>query len=375
MDRSPWVLGRVCGRWRSISILLSTLWSHIDANIPVPILMAHLQRSKGCGLHIELIYSDTEALRHLVDHCTRWETVDIRMGVDMLPILEAVHGNLPVLRQLKYTDDTGVGVCQAFEVAPRLSSVIIHGKASLLRLPLAQLTRFRERIPKIDNLGRLGCARNLVELSLTNSVSTPLALARTGGQPTAALILEFPRLRVLYVEDGEFLDFLLLPMLEDINVSKTFSRLTSLIDRSSCNLRRITIGVWQPGIAPILDRAPNLLEIRVVDDAEGLITVLTPPQPGSTLQPCCPKLISVSVFSFSTDSERLASLLAQMVESRLRSVACSNISRCTVLDLRLKTDNFAPEALQKIRNLGTDAKWLPDKIAKHGLLDWRNEYP
>ncbi|KAJ6479314.1 hypothetical protein C8R47DRAFT_1286170, partial [Mycena vitilis] len=26
MDRSPWVLGRVCGRWRSISIFLSTLW-------------------------------------------------------------------------------------------------------------------------------------------------------------------------------------------------------------------------------------------------------------------------------------------------------------------------------------------------------------
>ncbi|KAJ6541554.1 hypothetical protein B0H19DRAFT_864171, partial [Mycena capillaripes] len=26
IDRSPWMLGRVCSRWRAISISLSTLW-------------------------------------------------------------------------------------------------------------------------------------------------------------------------------------------------------------------------------------------------------------------------------------------------------------------------------------------------------------
>ncbi|KAJ7622661.1 hypothetical protein DFH06DRAFT_1105207 [Mycena polygramma] len=378
MERSPWVLDRICSRWRTISIFLPTLWSHIDANLPLPILMAHLQRSKGCGLHICLIYSDTEALRQLVDHCTRWESVDIRMGVDMLPILEAVHGNLPMLRQLKYTDDTGVGFCQAFETAPRLSSVIIHGKASLLRLPWEQLTKLRERIPRIDDLSRLGCARNLVELSLTNSISMQLALARTGGPPES-LILEFPCLRLLHVEDGEFLDFLLSPMLEDIYIHKNISPLTSLIDRSSCSLRRIAFLQGEAAEAvPILDHTPNLLEIRFACNAsntESLISHLTiPSQPVSDLPPPCPELISISVCFFVTDCEHLSSLLVQMLESRLHSTACSNLSSCTVLNLCSKTDGFAPQALQRIRSLGSDAKWMSES-AKHGLVDWRNEYP
>ncbi|KAJ7847551.1 hypothetical protein B0H13DRAFT_1646086, partial [Mycena leptocephala] len=33
-ERSPWILGRVCSRWRAISLSLATLWSNIDSSFP-----------------------------------------------------------------------------------------------------------------------------------------------------------------------------------------------------------------------------------------------------------------------------------------------------------------------------------------------------
>ncbi|KAJ7622652.1 hypothetical protein DFH06DRAFT_1143262 [Mycena polygramma] len=347
--------------------------------------MAHLQRSKGCGLDVRLTCSDTGALQSLVDHCTRWRTVYIRMGADMLPILEPVHGNVPMLRYLEYTGcpvGTGSGFCRALETAPRLSSAVIRGKASLLRLPWAQLTKLCQRIPNLNALSRLGFARNLVELSLTNLLSTQLSLARARGLSKSS-VLELPCLRMLYVDDGEFLDFLRLPMLEDIFVNQNLPSLISLIDRSSCSLRRITSDDSQyEEVVPILNHAPNLLEIRFAyndSDVESLISHLTvPSQPGGDLQPPCPELISISLCFSVTDSERLSSLLVQMFESRLHSTACSNLSSCTIFDWFSKTDDrSAARVVQRLRDLGTDAKWLPERsvIDKDPTPEWRNGYP
>ncbi|KAJ7886910.1 hypothetical protein B0H13DRAFT_2043533, partial [Mycena leptocephala] len=311
-ERSPWILGRS----------LATLWSNIDSSFPHPVLMEQLQRSKGSRLTIRLIYSDTAALGPLVDCSSRWETVDIQMGVNMLPILDRIHGKVPMLRQLKYTDSTGVGSSRAFEIAPNLSSVILNGKASL-RLPWTQLSRLRQRIPKIDDLNQLGSARNIVELSLTNSISPALALARTLGLTES--MLEFPHLRVLYIEDGEFLDYLVLPSLEDISISRSPSSL--------CRLRKLTSIDPLGKVLPILDHAVTLLEMRLMLSN----TAQSPPfLPYHTFRSQC-------------------SLFVQMVESRLLSAACPNLSSpCR----------------------GTDVEWLAEKPARRrAFIDWVDEYP
>ncbi|KAF7341010.1 hypothetical protein MSAN_02086500 [Mycena sanguinolenta] len=324
-DTSPWVYGRVCSRWRTLSTSLPTLWSHIEPYLPVPLLMTQLDLAKGCGLTIRLIYSETEAVDPLIACCRRWETVDIQMGVKTLAILERVHGKLPMLRDLKCSDSTGVGFCAAFEIAPNLSSATIVGKASL-RLPWPQLARLSQRIPQIEGLSQLGSACNLVELSLTNSVPLSLALARTDG--LSELILKFPLLRRLYIEDGEFLDFLVLPALEDLHISRHAMSLISLIDRSSCSLQKIISFDSEVDVIPIFVGAPTLHEIRLVvrsdPDLERLLSYLTIHSDSDIdFRPPCPELRAFAVYRDLNEHQSM--LLAHMVESRLRSRACSNL--------------------------------------------------
>ncbi|KAJ6457234.1 hypothetical protein C8R45DRAFT_564575, partial [Mycena sanguinolenta] len=330
-DRTPWVYSRVCSRWRTLSTSLPTLWSHIETRVsyrevPLPLLMAQLDLAKGCGLTICLIYSETQVFDLLLACCSRWGSVDFDMDAKMLAILERVRGKLPMLRDLKCSGATGVGCCTVFENAPNLSSVTICGTASL-RLPWQQLTRLSQRIPQIDGLTQLGSARNLVKLSLTNPVPLSLVSARASGL-SSELILEFPLLRRLYIEDGEFLDFLVLPILEDIHICRRAMSLTSLIDRSSCRLQTIT-SLDEIEVIPVLDRAPTLREIRLVvrsdPDRERLLSYLTiPSDPGIDFQPPCPELRAIAVYR--DLNKHQSTLLAQMVESRLRSSACSSLT-------------------------------------------------
>jgi hypothetical protein len=155
-----------------------------------------IKRSKGCSLTAVLFESKT--LLKLMDFSSRWETVDIhmgnpRVGDDMLTALDGslVHGKVPMLRRLTCWNSSSATSCAAFQVAPNLSTVLIHGKhGKRLQLPWAQLTRLRQQIPKIKNLSLLGSARNLVALSLTEpDIPLPLSV----GQPE--LIVEFPLLR------------------------------------------------------------------------------------------------------------------------------------------------------------------------------------
>ncbi|KAF7347142.1 hypothetical protein MVEN_01468600 [Mycena venus] len=377
IDRSPWVLGRVCSQWRAISVSLSTLWSDVDSSLPLPVLMSQLERSKGCGLTIRLIYSETEALDPLIDCSTHWETVDIEMGVNMLPLLDRVYGKVPMLRHLKCRDSTGVGSCTSFQIAPNLSTVIINGKA-MLRLPWMQLTRLRQRVPSIDDLTQLGSARNLVELSLTNTVSLSLSLARARELPEA-VILELPLLRVLYIEDGEFLNFLLLPALENIYISKRPSSLAAFIDRSMCRLRKFTI--IDPDVSTVirvLDCASTVIELRLqltTKHPGPFVSYLTVPSSfNADSRPPCPELRSLSLCTNVLDDHQ-SSQVVRMVESRLHSSACSSLSICRILDLEnSKLVDYAYKTLDELRGGGIDAEWLPEKSARRRLIDWREEY-
>ncbi|KAJ7236055.1 hypothetical protein B0H12DRAFT_131581 [Mycena haematopus] len=323
-DYSPWVYGRVCSRWRTLTLSLPTLWSHIDTKIPLALLTAQLRLSKGCGLTIHTFYSDIEALHSLVDCSDRWEVVNIQMGVKTLATLDRVHGKVPMLRELRCSDCTSVGSCTAFQIAPNLSSVNITGTASL-QLPWAQLTKLRQEIPEVDGLSQLGSARNLVELSLTHWVEPSLALARTNG---LSELLEFPHLRLLYIDDGEFLDFLVLPALEDIHIARHTQPLASLIDRSLCRLRKLTTYIdMNFDIIPVLERAPTLLKIEIYKDPdlERLLSYLTiPPDSDIDFRPPCPELHTLLYYYDLNEHQSI--LLAQMIESRLRSSACSNLS-------------------------------------------------
>ncbi|KAJ7847552.1 hypothetical protein B0H13DRAFT_83889 [Mycena leptocephala] len=221
-----------------------------------------------------------------------------------------------------------------------------------------------------------GSARNLVELSLTNSISPALALARTLGLTES--VLELPHLRVLYIEDGEFLDYLVLPSLEDINISRSPSSLTSLIDRSLCRLRKLTSIDPFGKVLPILDHAVTLLEMRLMLSNTGLNRLLSyltiPSDVDDGFRPPCPTLHSISLCN--ALDEHQCSLFVQMVESRLLSAACPNLS-CRILNLgHSKLDVHVVDTLDKLRGRGTDVEWLAEKPARRrAFIDWVDEYP
>ncbi|KAK7026271.1 hypothetical protein R3P38DRAFT_2778277 [Favolaschia claudopus] len=371
MDRSPWVLGRVCSRWRSISIGYAKLWTQVDTELPRPLLEMQLERSAHSPLSVRLLYSDVDDCQPLISRSNRWESANLQMGVRMLASLEPIHGQLPLLRRLKCTDSTGVGTCVAFQVAPNLTTFILTGKPTL-ELPWAQLTRLQQRIPSMNNFDQLDCARNLVELSLTHPVPRSLLLQRASEE--AVRVLEFPCLRKLYIEDGQFLVFMDLPALEDIYVRDTASHLRELIDRSFCSLLRVTSMDEVFDFISVLTRSPALLELRIKPLHDRLAILIPALTVEHGFEPLCPKLSSISL-GISPDINRSRGLV-NMIDSRLHCASCSPIRVCHIIDTyNPSAPQHASATLAELTHRGTTAEWLVQKPAARRMDEWREEFP
>ncbi|KAJ7637461.1 hypothetical protein B0H17DRAFT_1339549 [Mycena rosella] len=384
--RSPWVLGRVCSRWRSINLSLSTLWSNIDSGQPLPIAQAHLERSNACGLKIRLGYVDARIIGLLTDCSSRWETVDLGVGMGMLPILDRINGRVPMLRELKYHPIhrggplAGESSCRALQVAPKLSRVTITGYMTgayvSLHLPWPQITRLQLQIFDTEGLSQLASACNLGELSLTGRMYSVLSSARP---PPRASMIELPCLHTLSVEDGEFLDFLILPVLEDICVSRNAKSLPSLIDRSLCSIRTFTGAMeWDylpfQDLVPILDRTPKLLEMRL-GRFHGLVFLaahLTIPSDCDTnFRAPCPELRAVCFWNIT--AQRECSLVVEMVESRAEKTMCSALSLSIHTLGRRRLNAHECVARDRLSARGTNVEWLC--LRSDRMDSWKNWYP
>ncbi|KAJ7433679.1 hypothetical protein B0H11DRAFT_2259182 [Mycena galericulata] len=390
--RSPWLLGRVCSRWRALSLHLPELWTTIDRNIPLAMVKAHLDRSHPHPLTVELGYSDSGSVELLVQYAARWESADVEMRAFMGPALVGIHGRLPRLRRLKYNDNNGFRGFGAFAVAPALRDVALSGKASLA-LPWGQLERLNMKLSDSAGLADLRLACNLVELTVTG---------RPPGQaPTAMIsttIMELPRLRTLLIKDGGFLKHLLLPALEDCYVSMELSAVPALLERSACTLRRFTTDVQcQPGdIFAIIERAPALVELRVtaVTEIHVLLAALTI-SPNAYERPMLPALRTL-VVSNVADAAACAQVRALM-ESRRRSSGnshsnnsenntnsntnnpnpCPELSLCVFDWIKWGADLnlHVLETLGVLREKGFDVEWFSGPQSMERYRSWRVGYP
>ncbi|KAJ7448362.1 hypothetical protein FB451DRAFT_1147590 [Mycena latifolia] len=134
-ERSPWVLGRVCSRWRAISQSLPALWTNIDRKIPLKMLKVHLDRSIPYLLTVEVGFSEAGS-QCLIACSERWETADVEMRPFMEEALAEVQGRLPALRRLKYNDNNGWRSFEAFAIAPALRDVALAGMSARASLDL-----------------------------------------------------------------------------------------------------------------------------------------------------------------------------------------------------------------------------------------------
>jgi hypothetical protein len=111
-------------------------------------LIEQIKRSKGCSLIADLFESKT--LLTLMNFSSRWQTVytqigNIMVGDDMLTVLDGglIHGKV---RRLMCWDSSSAASCAAFQIAPKLSTILLYEKyGEGLQLPwaAAQLTRLR----------------------------------------------------------------------------------------------------------------------------------------------------------------------------------------------------------------------------------------
>ncbi|KAJ7284372.1 hypothetical protein C8J57DRAFT_1497300 [Mycena rebaudengoi] len=279
MSLSPWILTRICSRWRDITLSLPVLWAQIHLfgvrRTKRAILVAQLERSSPCHLVIALTskFYDVEAFSLLTEYSERWYAITLSLRAWNTPLLDNVSGCMPLLFSLTYYD--AIAACTAFEAAPRLRQVINRSFShSHPPVPFAQLVRLRHPIPRTElATNPLRLADSLTQLSLTSLVWSPFP--RDADNP-----ITLPRLSVLFIRNGLFLDHMVLPALEDIWVGENALALMSLVRRSSCRLRKLlTPRTSSAETISFLAQNSSLFELYCTDFEMNIVSRLALPSP------------------------------------------------------------------------------------------------
>ncbi|KAJ7138214.1 hypothetical protein C8R44DRAFT_341786 [Mycena epipterygia] len=255
---SPWVLTHVSSHWRAVSLSTPSLWSLIVVDFsheppyPLPMVKAHIQRAHLLKIHF---YGGNESdsrpqieiFRCLVEHSVRWQDFCVCLTPDLLPLLTGLRNRLTSLRRLwlEWTDresQTGVDYIDCFERAPSLVDVAIYNEYRYVPtlLPSHQLTQYDIDGPWEMHRGILQQTPNLVQARIyTDFDDEPWS--DTGE------IIHLLRLQRLLVSHEEILNFLRVPVLQEIAL-KAYEEedlnhllLDPFMLRSGCTLRHLQL--------------------------------------------------------------------------------------------------------------------------------------
>lgn len=108
VNHGPWVLSRVCRRWRHVSIpLCPSIWASMLIKVtdddPTPLLTTALSYSANCRLDFSIIdisinmSANTEPFDELVSQSKRWRSADFNGLPWQMERLLLVRGNVPNL--------------------------------------------------------------------------------------------------------------------------------------------------------------------------------------------------------------------------------------------------------------------------------------
>ncbi|KAJ6533413.1 hypothetical protein DFH09DRAFT_1092453 [Mycena vulgaris] len=155
VKKGVWILGHICGYWRSIALSTPDLWTFCRF-----ISGTQTKNAPGLTLSIRLDYQG-ERTNLIVGHpsllvldrflarCTQWADVELHLPDFFYTIMDSVRNNLPILRKLKiiagpslYGFEITVPI---FSAAPELRELsLIHFERWSLRMeiPWYQLTAY-----------------------------------------------------------------------------------------------------------------------------------------------------------------------------------------------------------------------------------------
>ncbi|EEB89405.1 hypothetical protein MPER_12498 [Moniliophthora perniciosa FA553] len=288
--RSPWVLGQVCRRWRSLTLSLPQFWTYFDIGWKYaddvteydsqlePLLALQLQRCRDLPLTVSYYgegaddpyASNQRLLMVLCSRSFQWANVTIRGDIAGFNHLLPYRGLFPYLQQLHlYMEedewDDEDEEAYVFQDAPSLRQVTIAGDhaaftSTSAQLPWTKITHYTSKefdevqykllnnvhfrlLPGMSNLK--ACCLDCVDAMA--GVDDPIEA------PRAPLKLSFLHTLILTCREteesepssiGQLLDWLILPNLQCLkllNGFRTPDPLLGLLQRSSCTLLELEI--------------------------------------------------------------------------------------------------------------------------------------
>ncbi|KAJ7631603.1 hypothetical protein DFH06DRAFT_1438742 [Mycena polygramma] len=284
MARSPWVLTRICSRWRKIAISLPSLWTTITlahfqdpgCTSPLDMLKTELLRSANAPLSIivppfhepSLLEELALALTLVLESSARWESLEIPTGAIFC---KTFSGQVPLLRKLyigggrsRPVHSVGQHAQPRVLVAPALRDIALHGSPFPLVLPWAQMTRYEAVSTWSDHLAVLPLMVQLREAHLC------LKETKLPSQLEKRVVI--PTLRKLYLRGADCYptipDNLVVPALEDLWIDgEQVEYLDAFpwLRHSPCRLKRLAIATEAPAacIIEFFRCFPTITELTI----------------------------------------------------------------------------------------------------------------
>ena len=297
IDEFPWVLGRVCSRWREIMMDTPAFWTNVRTNLKNYYLcdsrrqpmQTVIQRSKTVPIDLK-IESDPNVAQATVTGVARLlfglrdkiESLELMMPFEHFQFMEAEikSSALTVLKKLhlgypmeynsskKYLQKDNVNV---FATAPRLKQVTICGGGTdfpdKFNLPWRQLEVVEQYLARGDQV--LQCISNCPNMHT-------LYVYETYGMRTDLTILRHDVLRCVSLGEVLLLDYLELPSLVKLTIGYNSTlrspfdayaaRLERFLGRCGSNLETLVIGhipFENKGLVPILRQTPRLKKFKI----------------------------------------------------------------------------------------------------------------
>ncbi|KAJ7218715.1 hypothetical protein C8J57DRAFT_273803 [Mycena rebaudengoi] len=253
VDSSPWLVGRICSRWRKIALDLPELWTTVsihklsEGTDAHPSLLLYrlemlLQRSANQPLHLHLGFppsylaalTSVEVHEVLVDSSLRWETVQAA-SIWFSPDgpMDRIKGRLDNLKSLSFFDSPPHG--ELFADAPQLRR-LISTEAFASDFPWTQLTYLDSILNTFSEFTRI--LPQLVNIVECHIIGRGWEEDDTVTHDTITL----PALQKLYLDGMPLPPSLITPWLTHITMSLQYlDTLPHVVSRSGCDLQSVVL--------------------------------------------------------------------------------------------------------------------------------------
>jgi hypothetical protein len=315
----------------------------------------------------------------LAQHSPRWEELSLGLTPELLPSLTVLCDRVSSLKRLwiewEESEVQTIESIDCFQTAFSLVDASIHNECRVLpiALPIHQLTRYQLDGPWEMHRGILKLAPNLVEVRIELSYEGPWS------DPAEAIDLLC--LRRLYVSNLRALRYIRVPALEELafwvesDADPDLQNFYSLLDRSSCRLRRVYLrgSPTARATTEILQKSSFVTELIVVndygakDEVDALMATLTvSTSAGSTT--VAPRL-SLMFFGCSDNNCIDYTAYLGMLKSRWTSEGCA------LKTAALATEGSGPNTatlhgLHALRKEGLDLLLLEGEEASSEMFRW-----